>query len=126
MPTFRLVVIALAVMAATSDPAEACSCAAFPTLEQQAESAAVVVAGQVAAVGPGRAGSLDATDPMWVDLDVTQVAKGEPLSGRIRVWHDMAGTSCGGAFAKLKVGTRLVAVASEQAWRRWTQRTLRP
>ena len=69
-------------------------CGAFPGLEAIARESPIVVVGRVTGVGDLAYDD----DPVSVDVVVLSVAKGELSSQPIRIWNEMAGSSCGGAL----------------------------
>jgi hypothetical protein len=103
-----LVIALLSGFAALLDPspASACSCSGFTPFDETARQASIVVTGRVTAVGELKYDD----DPESIDLDVEWVGKGGLTASSIRVWNGLAGTSCGGEFKPLKVGT-IVALA---------------
>lgn len=112
-------------------PAEPCSCVGTSSWAEVRRSAPVVVVGQVVSVGETRRG-WKTPDPQSIELDVQSTTKGRVASQRIRVWNEMAGSSCGGALSEIVVGVRasvaLVRVVDVAASRRelWEQLTFRP
>ena len=115
----KLVTIALLAGFATlldASPAMACVCVASPTFEETARAADVVVTGRVTAFGELK----NDEDPASIDLDVEWVGKGGVTASSIRVWNQVAGTSCGGEFQKLKVGA-IVALALAVVDRPYTE-----
>lgn len=87
-------------------PVSACVCGGFSAFDQTVREANVVVTGRVTAIGDLKYDD----DPESIDVDVEWVGKGGVTASSIRVWNEMAGTSCGGDFKELKIGG-LVALA---------------
>jgi hypothetical protein len=91
---------------ASAQPASACSCAGFPTFADLAREAPLVVVGRVAALGELKWDD----DPASITLAAERTVKGAVQPPVVVVWNEGAGSSCGGLFSKLAVGTS-VAVA---------------
>src|SRR5262245_10081663 len=112
-------------------PARACSCVGTSTWTEAIKSAAVVVVGQVVSIGEVRRGG-GVPDPESIEIEVQSVRKGRVSSQRIRVWNEMAGSSCGGALLPLAIGVRasvaLLRVSDVAASRQrlWELLTFRP
>ena len=112
-------------------PASPCSCAGTSGWAEVARAAPVVVVGEVVSVGEVRRGN-GVSDPESVELEVQSTRKGRVSARRIRVWNEMAGSSCGGALLELVVGVRasvaLIRVADVATDRRelWEYLTFRP
>lgn len=79
----------------------------FEPLDQVVKVAPAVVVGRVVAIGAPRAQFPD-DDPTYVEVEVLRTVKGSALDGRIEVWNNMAGTSCGGALKGMTEGARSV------------------
>jgi hypothetical protein len=108
----RVVVICagVALFAVVSvERASACSCGAFPTFDDVARQAPLVVVGRVAAIGELKWDD----DPASITLDVERTVKGTIQSSLVVVWNEGAGTSCGGLFSELAIGSS-VALAVER------------
>jgi hypothetical protein len=86
-------------------PAEACSCGAWTSFADVSRSVPIVVEAGVAAIGPST--TTQPNDPTFIEIAVDRVRKGKLSTDRVKVWNAGAGTSCGGAFADMPVGTRL-------------------
>ena len=99
----------VAMLAANAARVDACTCGAFPTLEEVARGSPIVVVGRVAAFGDLKYDD----DPAWVDIDAVDAVKGSIASAPVRIWNGMAGSSCGGAFKDLGVGN-VVAFAAQK------------
>jgi hypothetical protein len=91
---------------AAASPAEACSCMPWTKFDDVTRKMPVVVVAQITDVGPGN--SYQPTDPPFIDTQVTWIAKGSVADSKVRIWNGSAGSSCGGSFMKLVVGSRLV------------------
>ena len=94
--------LALLALLAAGRPASACGCLAnSPKFDQVARKAALVVVGRIIALGATK------DDPDSIELEVVWTAKGTSPAP-LRVWNEVAGTSCGGAFRNTPIGTHLL------------------
>jgi hypothetical protein len=80
----------------------------MPLFDEVARTAPVGVVGRVSALGPLTGGLLYTDDVKSVDIEMTWLVKGVTPAPKLRVWNDDAGSSCGGALQKLKVGSQVV------------------
>ena len=100
--------LALGMLIAVVRPASACTCGGFTDFTTVTRQAPVVLVGRIVSVGAAPAEKrLIMDDPSSLQIDVLRSAKGS-APARVRVWNELAGTSCGGAFQKMAVGTRVV------------------
>jgi len=99
--------LAFVALVTVGRPASACTCTGITTFDEVARKAPLVVVARIMSLGPAPSDLLGMDDPGSIELDVLWTPKGTGPSRR-RVWNDMAGTSCGGAFQSKPVGTRLV------------------
>src|SRR5687768_12653053 len=87
--------------AAHADTAWACSCVGSPTFEDEARRASIVLLGRVIEIGEVRTDD----DPGSITIDVERTLKGAVQSSVVVVWNEAAGSSCGGLFSRLRVGS---------------------
>ena len=93
--------------AVCAERASACSCGAIPTFDDEAREAPLVVVGRVTAIGERKWGD----DPASITLDVERTVKGAVQSPLVVVWNEGAGTSCGGLFSELAIGSSVALAA---------------
>ena len=93
--------------AASAERASACSCGGFPTFDDMAREAPLVVVGRVTAIGERKWGD----DPGSITLAVERIVKGAVQSSVVVVWNEGAGTSCGGLFTQLAIGSSVALAA---------------
>ena len=101
-------------LALSAAPAMACSCVGTLGFASVIRQAAVVAVGQVVSVGETKLGNGE-LDPVSVEIVVLQTLKGRLSSRSIRVWNEMAGSSCGGMLSPLAVGVQSVVAVTPVA-----------
>lgn len=97
---------AAVLVATAAERAAACSCVASPTFDEEARRAPIVLVGRVMEIGDLKPDE----DRGSIVLDVERTLKGAVQSSTVKVWNEAAGSSCGGTFSKLVVGSSIALV----------------